>query len=281
MERGRAGVLRNKRVGVYYALRTVTSGFLCLLIASAVFYSLMSMRQDAQSNRERDDRIDVVLGLYQGVMAYDLEVRFEGERTGLQKDHMVRMIAGLELDRAAKISDKTSKICGNAAFEEASTMITDTRWNRPCGIRLRSFFAGDLSDSPWDGQQELAGLETDDEFDREQLTYQWRKDPSLGRWGARKYAIRGWENKVLHDQVQLQCWEDRERLLLKLMIEMTQGAEFVDGVLSGVPYPTVVPLQVRNVAIGAIWWWSTSICDFCNLKGCCGSAYDSCCSPAA
>jgi len=125
---------------------------------------MSSMRQDAQSNRERDDRVDVALGLYQGVMAYDLEVRFEGERTGLQKDHMVRMIAGLELDRAAKISDKTSKICGNAAFEEASTMITDTRWNRPCGIRLRSFFAGDLSDSPWDGQQELAGLETDDDL---------------------------------------------------------------------------------------------------------------------
>jgi hypothetical protein len=210
----------------------------------------MSMRQDAQSNRERDDRIDVALGLYQGVMAYDLEVRFEGERTGLQKDHMVRMIVELELDRAAQISDKTTKVSGNAAFEEARIMITDKRWNRPCGIRLRSFFAGDLSDSPWDGQQELAGLETDDEFDREQLTYQWRKDPSLGRWGARKYAIRGWENKVLHDQVQLQCWEDRERLLLKLMIEMTQGEEFVAGVLSGVPYPTVLPIQIRNVAIG-------------------------------
>jgi hypothetical protein len=232
VERGGAGILRNKRVGVYYALRTIASGFLCLLIASAVLYSLMSIkqRQDAQSNRERDDRIDVALGLYQDVMAYDLEVRFEGERTGLQKDHMVRMIVELELDRAAQISDKTTKVSGNAAFEEASIMITDKRWNRPCGIRLRSFFAGDLSDSPWDGQQELAGLETDDEFDREQLTYQWRKDPSLGRWGARKYAIRGWENKVLHDQVQLQCWEDRERLLLKLMIEMTQGAEFVTGV---------------------------------------------------
>ena len=53
-----------------------------------------------------------------------------------------------------------------------------------------------------------------------------------------------------YDQVQLQCWEDRERLLLKLVIEMTQGAEFIDGVLNCVPYPTVVPLQVRNVAIG-------------------------------
>ena len=60
------------------------------------------MRQDAKSNRERDDRIDVALGLYQGVMAYDLEVYLEGERTGLQVDHMVRMIAGLELARAAK-----------------------------------------------------------------------------------------------------------------------------------------------------------------------------------
>ena len=57
-------------------------------------------RQDAKSNRERNDRIDVALDLYQGVMAYDLEVHFEGERTGLQKDHMVRMVAGLELDRA-------------------------------------------------------------------------------------------------------------------------------------------------------------------------------------
>jgi len=38
--------------------------------------------------------------------------------------------------------------------------------------------------------------------------------------------------------------------LLKLMIEMTQGAEFVTGVLSGVPYPTVLPIQIRNVAIG-------------------------------
>ena len=71
------------------------------------------MRQDAKSNRERDDRIDVALGLYQGVMAYDLEVYLEGERTGLQVDHMVRMIAGLELARAAKISEKTSKAVGN------------------------------------------------------------------------------------------------------------------------------------------------------------------------
>ena len=129
-------------------------------------------------------------------------------------------------------------------------MITDTRlsrmFSRPCGV----IFAHDISDSPWDGQEDFAGLETDDEFDREQLTYQWRKDPSLGRWGARKHAIRGWENKVLDEQVQLQCWEDGERLLLKLMIQMTQGAEFVTGVLSGVPYPTVLPIQIRNVAIG-------------------------------
>ena len=71
--------------------------------------------------------------------------------------------------------------------------------------------------------------------------------PQLGRWGARNYAIRGWGNKVMYEQVQLQCWEDREWLLL---IQMMQGDDFVDGVLSGVPYPTVVPLQVRNVATG-------------------------------
>ena len=53
-----------------------------------------------------------------------------------------------------------------------------------------------------------------------------------------------------YDQVQLQCWEDRDRLLLKLMIEMTQGTKFIDDVSSGVPYSTVAPLQVRNVAIG-------------------------------
>ena len=163
---------------------------------------------------------------------------------------MVRMIADLEIKRASRISDKTSKVSGNAAFEEASTMVTDTRFSRPCDVRLRSFFADDISDSPCDGQEDFAGLETDDEFDREPLTYWWRKDPSLGRWGARKYAIRGWEIKVAYIQLQLQYWEDRERLLLKLMIEMTQGTEFIDGVLSGVPYPTVVPLQVRNVAIG-------------------------------
>ena len=74
----------------------------------------------------------------------------------------------------------------NAAFDEASTMVKDSRFNRPCGIRLRSFFADDLSDSPWDGQEDLAGLETDHEHDREQLTYRWRKDPTFGRWGARK-----------------------------------------------------------------------------------------------
>ena len=144
------------------------------------------MKKGTKSNRERDIRIDVALGLYQGVMAYDLEVRFEGDRTGLQRDHMVRMIAGLEIERASRIFDKTSKIPSNAAFEEASTMVTDTRFRRPCGVRLRSFFADDISNSPWDEQEDFAGLETDDEFDRELLTYRWRKNPSLGRWGARK-----------------------------------------------------------------------------------------------
>ena len=142
------------------------------------------MRQDAKSNRERDDQIDVALGLYQGVMAYDLEVYFEGERRVSKW-----IIAGLELHRAAKISDKPSKISGNAVFEEASTVVTGTRFNRPCGIRLRSFFADDLSDSPWDWQEDFVGLQTDAVFDREPLMYRWRKDPTLGRWGAHKYML--------------------------------------------------------------------------------------------
>jgi hypothetical protein len=207
------------------------------------------MKQDAKSNRERDDRIDVALGLFQGVMAYNIEVRFEGARTGLQVDHMVRAIAKLEGDRALTISEKTHKVIGNAAFDGASAVDEDKRFNVPCGIRLRSYFTNDLPASPWDGEGSFAGLEEDGK-DGEQLTYLWRKDPTLGRWGARKYAIRGWENKILYEQVQLQCWEDRERLLLKLLIEMTQGKEFVAGVLSGVPYPTVLPIQVRNVPIG-------------------------------
>ena len=207
------------------------------------------MKQDAKSNRERDDRIDVALGLFQGVMAYNIEVRFEGARTGLQVDHMVRAIAKLEGDRALTISEKTHKVIGNAAFDEASAVDEDKRFNVPCGIRLRSYFTNDLPTSPWDGEGSFAGLEEDGK-DGEQLSYLWRKDPTLGRWGARKYAIRGWENKMLYEQLQLQCWEDRERLLLKLMIEMTQGNEFVAGVLSGVPYPTVLPIQVRNVPIG-------------------------------
>ena len=72
------------------------------------------------------------------------EVRFEGIRTGLQVDHMVREIAKLEGDRAPTISEKTKKVVGNAAFDRARTVIIDTRFNRPCRIRLRSFFADDL-----------------------------------------------------------------------------------------------------------------------------------------
>ena len=161
------------------------------------------MKQDAKSNRERDDLIDVALGMYQGVMAYNVEVRYEGSRTGLQVDHMVRAIAKLEGDRALKISEKTHKVVGNAAFDGASAVDEDRRFNQPCGIRLRSFFTNDLPDSPWDGEESFAGLEADGE-DGEQLTYFWRKDPTLGRWGARKYAIRGWESKVVYEQVQLQ-----------------------------------------------------------------------------
>ena len=166
-------------------------------------------------------------------------------------DLRVRERAKHEGEHATKISEKSHKVIGNAAFDEArlSAADDDKRFNVPCGIRLRSYFTNDLPASPWDGEGSFAGLEEEGR-DGEQLTYLWRKDPTLGRWGARKYAIRGWENKMLYEQVQLQCWEDRERLLLKLLIEMTQGEEFVAGVLSGVPYPMVLPIQVRNVPIG-------------------------------
>ena len=228
-----AAVLRNKGVGLPDRLRARACGLLCLVFACAFSYSMM--KQDAKSNRERDDRIDVALGLFQGVMAYNIEVRFEGSRIGLQVYHMVRAIAKLEGDRATTISEKTHKVIGNAAFDEASAVDEDKRFNVPCGIRLRSYFTNDLPASPWDGEGSFAGLEEEGR-DGEQLTYLWRKDPTLGRWGARKYAIRGWENKMLYEQVQLQCWEDRERLLLKLMIEMTQGNEFVAGSFGGLEH---------------------------------------------
>ena len=68
VERGRARVLRNESVGIYYAIRTVACGLLCLLLAAIILHTII--KQDAKSNRERDDRVDVALGLYQGVMAY-------------------------------------------------------------------------------------------------------------------------------------------------------------------------------------------------------------------
>ena len=42
----------------------------------------------------------------------------------------------------------------------------------------------------------------------------------------------------------------RQRLLLKLIVQMSQCDEFVADMLNGVPYPTVLPIQVRNVPIG-------------------------------
>ena len=82
------------------------------------------------------------------------------------------------------------------------------------------------------------------------LVYKWRKDPLLGKWGARKFAVRGWESKMLYDDVPLNSWEDRERLLLKLFTDLAQSQEFIDGSLNGQQYPSVLPLQVRNVPIG-------------------------------
>ena len=42
----------------------------------------------AQINRANDAAIDDALGLFQGVMAYDIEVAVDAELTGLQMDHL-------------------------------------------------------------------------------------------------------------------------------------------------------------------------------------------------
>ena len=205
----------------------------------------------AQINRANDAAIDDALGLFQGVMAYDIEVAVETELTGPQMDHLIREVHALELARATltHLTDETMIITGNDAFTHASAVKEWTQYGRRVGYKWKSYFAKDPMVSPWSGEGEVDSLPNDDGTTIK-LTYKWRKDPLLGKWGARKFAVRGWESKMIYDDVPLQSWEDRERLLLKLFTDLAQSQEFVDGSLNGVQYPSVLPIQVRNVPIG-------------------------------
>ena len=207
-----------------------------------------------RDNRARDDAIDDGLEGVSRAMCYDVFVEYKGERTPEQVNFIVSKVKEMEGTRAATISDVTNIVKGNEYLDRFSVPVHVNMFGAHIGVSLELYFDHDVVTSPWQGQDSFTGLVADDltegDGSGEVLTYKWSKDHLLGKWGTRQLVVSGWEATAEYEGVRLSSWEDKERVLTKILADVLMSDAVINGACHDVAHVTVPGVRVRSQPIG-------------------------------
>ena len=164
------------------------------------------------------------IGPFSNVSCYDVFVKRDVGDPSI--DDILPAVLDAEQERVALISSTTCVMRGVYGLNAVDLVVPWVHFGKPIGVRTKVYVSNDVVGSEWYGdgtyklQQDVSGVPLEDgELQGQEAgecvvgEYTWLRDPMLGRWGVRKYAIRGWEDKAQYDGKDLGSWEDRERAL--------------------------------------------------------------------